>query len=313
MLLADSDSYKKVGAKLHRPFCCEVHPPLSSQRKQPDIVNGLGGGNNLGQANQKRSSLKNMVASAPRCVYCSSMPTTIEHMPPRMMFNGKSRPSGLEFPCCYDCNNKTRGADAVAAILSRISKSGPAEFWYSRAGRDLNAAFERDAPLAHREFMQLPKRDVLLKNTAGILLKSVEMRVDGENLVRHMNVFSAKIAMALFYEHTGSALPNEGIVQAAWYTNHGLSERHAAAMLQILPGQGELKQGKFTVWDQFAYRFNTDKKTITAGLVGLHKNLHIFFFATSTPAKYGLPISGVLDPVTGFVAKSGQIVGMLGH
>ncbi len=252
-----------------------------------------------------------MVDAAERCVYCNRKPTTVEHMPPLMMFNGKSRPSGLTFPSCSDCNNKTKGADAAAAFLSRITKSGPADFWHSQEGRNLLATFERDAPVAHQEFTQLPTRNVLLKNTAGILLKSVAMRVNGANLVRHMNVFSAKIAMALFHEHTGSALPDCGIVQAAWYTNHGLSEEHAHAMLKILPGQGELKQGQFTVWDQFAYRFNTDKTTITAGLVGLHKNLHIFFFATSTPDRFGLPIPDVLDPITSFVTSPGSFIGML--
>jgi hypothetical protein len=252
-----------------------------------------------------------MVAAAPRCVYCNAIPTTVEHMPPLMLFNGRSRPSGLEFPACSDCNNKTKGADAAVAFLSRIAKSGPEDFWYSQAGKDLNATFRRDAPLAHQEFIDLPKRNVLLKNSAGILLKSVEIRIRGENVVQHVNVFSAKIAMALFYEHTGFALPESGIVQAAWYTNHGLSDEHANVMLRILPGQGELKQGKFTVWDQFAYRFNTDNKTITAGLVGLHRNMHIFFFATSTPERYGLPVAGVLDPVTSFVARPGGLIKML--
>ncbi|POO54379.1 hypothetical protein CPJ18_02465 [Agrobacterium rosae] len=252
-----------------------------------------------------------MVEAAERCVYCNSKPTTVEHMPPLMLFNNRIRPYGLTFPSCTECNNKTKGADAAASFISRIPKSGPGDFLYSQAGQKLLAAFRRDAPLAHHEFMLTPKRNVLLKNSAGILLKSVEMRLNGANFVRHMNVFSAKIAMALFYEHTGSALPDCGIVQAAWYTNHGLSEEHAHAMLNILPGQGELKQGEFTVWDQFAYRFNTDKKTITAGLVGLHRNLHIFFFATSTPERFGIPIPNILDPITCFVTSPGSLLSML--
>lgn len=228
-----------------------------------------------------------------------------------MMFDGKSRPSGLVFPSCSECNSKTRGADATAAFFSRIAKSGPADFWQLDHGKTLIATFRRDAPLAHEEFMQLPKSNVLLKSNAGILLKSVKMRANGPNLVKHLNVFSAKIAMALFYEHTGSALPDHGIVQAAWFMNHGLSEEQANAMLKILPAQGELKQGQFTVWDQFAYRFNSDAKTITAGLVGLRKNLHIFFLASSTPDAHGLPVKGVLDPATSFVASPGSLMEML--
>lgn len=265
----------------------------------------------MGQANRKKITQKRMVEAAPRCVYCSRVPTTVEHMPPLMLFDGRQRPSGLVFPACSECNNNTKGADVAAAFLSRIDKSGPATFWNSQAGRNLLATFKRDSPLAYSEFMHVPKRNVLLKNDAGILLKSVEMRADGPNLRNHINAFSAKIAMALFHEHTGKALPDDGIVQAAWFANHGLSNEHAEAMLKILPIHGELKQGQFSVWDQFAYRYNSDNKTITAGLVGLHRNLHIFFFASSTPQDHGLPVSGVLDPVTGFVARPGEIMKML--
>lgn len=41
--------------------------------------------------------------------------------------------------------------------------------------------------------------------------------------------------------------------------------------------------------DQFAYRFNTDRKSIVAALAGFHSNLHIFTVATSDPAFFKLP------------------------
>ncbi len=296
---------------MRRPFLLFARSYSRFAKNNSRLIGSNQRGRSVGQAKQKKLSQKQMVEAAPRCIYCSRGPTTVEHMPPLMLFDGRKRPSGLVFPACSDCNNKTKGADVAAAFFSRINKSGPADFWKSQAGKNLQASFERDAPLAHLEFMQLPKSNVLLRNNAGILLDGIKMRANGPNLVRHLNVFSAKIAMALFHEHTGAALPDNGLVQAAWYMNHGLSEEQTNAMLKILPAQGELKQGQFSVWDQFAYRFNSDERTITAGLVGLHKNLHIFFIASSTPEAYGLPVSGVLDPSTSFVTSPGSLIDML--
>lgn len=47
------------------------------------------------------------------------MATTIEHMPPIQMFEGRQRPAGLEFPACHACNNQTGHSDLVASLLAR--------------------------------------------------------------------------------------------------------------------------------------------------------------------------------------------------
>jgi hypothetical protein len=46
--------------------------------------------------------------------------TTVEHMPPRIMFTGKLRPAQLEFPCCDPCNQATKHSDLLAAFLGRL-------------------------------------------------------------------------------------------------------------------------------------------------------------------------------------------------
>jgi hypothetical protein len=45
--------------------------------------------------------------------------TTIEHMPPIQIFEGRQRPKGLEFPACYPCNNQSGLSDLVASMLAR--------------------------------------------------------------------------------------------------------------------------------------------------------------------------------------------------
>jgi hypothetical protein len=74
----------------------------------------------MGDAIKRRVTLDGMVAASRRCIYCDAIPTTVEHMPPKIMFNGKARPKGMEFAACEPCNNKTSTADLVAAFYSRI-------------------------------------------------------------------------------------------------------------------------------------------------------------------------------------------------
>jgi hypothetical protein len=55
------------------------------------------------------------------CIYCGGVvpATTVDHMPPRIMFHGKRRPRGLEFASCQKCNEGTKHADLVASWVGR--------------------------------------------------------------------------------------------------------------------------------------------------------------------------------------------------
>ena len=78
----------------------------------------------MGEAKQKLRAHAAMLVNA-GCIYCvgENAATTIEHMPPISIFEGRQRPKGLEFPSCQACNNNTGHADLVAAMLARLSKS----------------------------------------------------------------------------------------------------------------------------------------------------------------------------------------------
>lgn len=71
---------------------------------------------------QSRRRLERLIAIHPFCAFCSGeRPTTsVEHMPSRILFDAKQRPRGLEFPCCHECQNSTRKAEQVVAVISRV-------------------------------------------------------------------------------------------------------------------------------------------------------------------------------------------------
>ena len=76
----------------------------------------------MGQAKLKRQAHAAILAHHSGCIYCAgkNAATTIEHMPPIAVFEGKQRPKGFEFPACGPCNNGTGHSDLVAALLARI-------------------------------------------------------------------------------------------------------------------------------------------------------------------------------------------------
>src|SRR5215208_2674556 len=76
----------------------------------------------VGEAQAKKLSHKQLLQRFSYCVYCGGVEqaTSVDHMPPRMMFRGKFRPSGLEFPACDGCNQGTKHADLVASLLGRL-------------------------------------------------------------------------------------------------------------------------------------------------------------------------------------------------
>jgi hypothetical protein len=74
----------------------------------------------MAEAKRKSRKGSDVVAAETRCIYCAAPATTLEHMPPRGMFRGRQRPGAMEFGACEACNNGTRGADAVAAVFSRL-------------------------------------------------------------------------------------------------------------------------------------------------------------------------------------------------
>jgi hypothetical protein len=147
----------------------------------------------------------------------------------------------------------------------------------------------RQAPGVLEELFRPDKERALWLTQSGIRQPYVHITADGPLTKAYLTVFTAKFGMALYREHIGEALPIDGGVHTQWFLNAGLAAQAAEAMLKILPSFGTLQQGKFMVPEQFAYRFNSDGKSIVAALASFHTNLHTFVIATSTPAPFNLP------------------------
>ena len=237
----------------------------------------------MGEARRRSRSRAEVLSLEERCVYCSGVPETLEHMPPRAMFRGKYRPSGLEFGCCRACNEGTSAADLVASFFSRVAKSDDDPKWLLADALDFQHGLNRRAPRVLEEIYHGPRRNVSVRRPSGLIVRQVQVKVDGPATQAHLSVFGAKLGLALWREHVGAPLPLDGWVTVNSFLNAGLNDAQASSILSVLPGAGELRQGQSVFNEQFAYRYNSDLKTILAALVGFHGNLHFFVMAFSDP------------------------------
>lgn len=261
---------------------------------------------NEGRRNKDR--LKDILKAETRCIYCESAPDTIEHMPPVTMFRDRSRPKGMEFAACLDCNGKTRAADLVAGYLSRLGRGDDPNTWMVNEAVRQNWMLERIAPGFLDELFRVGKsKHTYLRNPQGVMVPKVVLNADGKLLNKYMRVFTAKLGMALYRNHVGHPLPATGGVHVQYFLNAGLADATAKALLNGMPMGSTLRQGQWTVPEQFAYRFNCDDKSIIAALIGFHNNLHFFIIATSTPEQYKLPFN---VPHSDFV-RIGELVGRM--
>jgi hypothetical protein len=212
-------------------------------------------------------------------------------MPPLAMFISRRRPSGFEFAACKECNRTTSPADLVATFFARLNRFHTGDGRLTIEARQRRDKLAKLAPGVLEEFTRSDKRAKVWRREPGVIVSPfVEIHVDGPITRAYLTVFAAKFGMALYRWHVGHALPLSGGVHVNWYLNAGLSPSMAKEILKIMPATETLQQGAFQVPEQFAYRYNTDERTIVAALAGFHSNLHILAIATSTPDFFGMPV-----------------------
>lgn len=261
----------------------------------------------MGESRHKSRAREVILANELRCIYCPGPPQTLEHMPSRGMLRGKVRPSGMEYAACAACNNGTRGPDAVAAVIARLHPDNGESSWQAAEIRKLMFALDTYAPGVREELSQPGKAQSnwLRRPGSGLLQRVVRVNADGPKVKAHLSAYGVKLALALFREHVGIALPLDGAVWCQFALNAGMSQEHLNERVKIMPLHATLRQGQKNVADQFAYRYNTDKRTVVVAVAQFHRGLWFTLFAScdqriiellKRPEFVGLPASVLVRP-----------------
>jgi hypothetical protein len=165
----------------------------------------------MGQANVKRKSRADLLAGSPGCIYCAgaAIATTIEHMPPISLFEGRQRPKGLEFPACEACNNGTGDSDLVAAMLARTWPDSNTQIQQKDANK-IFRAIANNVPGQLQEMDTGRAGEKLARKHHNLSADVHPLRADGPILTHHILTFAAKLGFALHYDAKGSPIPMTG-------------------------------------------------------------------------------------------------------
>jgi hypothetical protein len=243
----------------------------------------------MGQAKIKKRSTGDFVVKFPFCSLCGGdRPTTTrEHMPPRSLFDNKHRPDKLVMPACLECNKGTSTADLTASLISRwgVDLSPQSQADHTK----LAAQAKIQAPELVREWMSVDTPDQQIRARQHLARFGVNPPAEskfatiGSLTIRQLNIFSHKVALALYFEHFGQALSNEGRVQAIWKTKEDFFQKGVPPeLLELMGKYGTLTQGKWNAAETFEYRYDLNG---TDGLFGcfarLRQGLFVLGFAVS--------------------------------
>jgi hypothetical protein len=200
---------------------------------------------------------RRFIQSHPYCCYCGgSNPTfEIDHAPPKIMFIGKARPDGFVFPACSDCNRASSLSEMVSAMLFRAK---PFDKAYSEDPgfiELLRAITSNDRNIILEMFYNdsgLTKEKIKLKRTIG--RSDFELMHIGPIVRTYLYNFCAKMGLAAHYHRTNLILPPSGIVVSDIRIGPEFIKGDLPNIEVPVAQIGTLQQGKWDVWDQFAFR-----------------------------------------------------------
>lgn len=209
----------------------------------------------MGEGKVRRRAHASVLERNPWCIYCGERADTIEHMPPRMMFRGKQRPKGLEFPSCRPCNNGTSQSDIVASLIGRVSPDPTTQTQMEADEfKKLLLSVHQNVPGLLEEMRTRRAAEKLEVKRLGVHPDSGIMRADGPILTKHMKVFGAKMGFALHAEAFKARVPHDGGVMPIWYSNaQAIRGELPQDLLAFLPPLGTLRMGRMEVSDQFQF------------------------------------------------------------
>jgi hypothetical protein len=224
----------------------------------------------MGEAKRKLRAHAAILADRPRCIYCAgdNVATTIEHMPPITIFEGRQRPKGLEFPTCQRCNNGTGHSDLVAALLARSWPDANSEIQRKDLVKIL-AGVANNVPGLLEEMNIGRASEKLARKRYNLSSDEHFLRADGPLLTKYVLTFAAKLAFALHHEVRGEPIPPAGGAQVMWFSNlQAMDGQIPQELFNLLPSPSTLRQGIKSVQDQFEYSYAT----------GVHN--HMLYFAS---------------------------------
>jgi hypothetical protein len=145
-----------------------------------------------------------MQLEQPWCIYCGGTTpgTSIDHVPPRIAFNFKHRPKGMEYMSCDACAEGSRKLDQVAAFFVRLYSTTPGNRQHRQEIRKIVRAIGNNA----REVLEELQIERDLRGTRHAVHEALPVAAgiftSGPISASYLAAFGARLGLALHYEKT---------------------------------------------------------------------------------------------------------------
>lgn len=242
----------------------------------------------MGMATKKK---KKFYATHPLCIFCGGTRPiqTIEHCPPRALFQNREWPEGFEFASCDECNHGSSDEDLLIAMLARTGWTSPDD----GTSKGIIAKADQRYPGIVRRMIRSPLEARQENRRLGITPPPGQTHQ--QQLVTlppeyhaAMIVFARKLAKGIYYLETGIIFPNDGALLLHWFTNAVLIDNDRYPAFELMKDLGgkvpPVMRGNRFLNDQFAYRTNVSPE------------LDIFTVEATFTSAFGLMIFGSRNP-----------------
>jgi hypothetical protein len=214
----------------------------------------------MGEANRKSKRLAQFIERHPRCCFCGGYAPTesIDHVPSRQMFRLKKRPTGLELPACRKCNEDSAPHELVASLVARSMVTYQLTDEDKKEINKLLRAVDKNRHGLLDEMNPTWQQQYDYKNLDHPNKPSFGgiQNAKGPLLNKSMELFSAKMCLALYYEHTKKIVSASGGLIVRWYSNYDHMKGNIPQdILRKFKFNHTLKQGAWNVHEQFGYSY----------------------------------------------------------
>jgi len=193
------------------------------------------------------------------------------------MYIDRNIKGAYRFPSCKRCNESSKESDQIAALSACIMGSATSSHLPQNYVEKLIQGVANNSPEFFGYFGSNDKSIWL--NVNGLLREQYRVEIDNEVRVKWLDPWAVKQALAFWYHHTNSILPEKGRVFVHWIFNEGLEghDKFLKKATEMMPNLQFNQQGMHGNSDQYFYRVGIDfKKRIGSFLFGYHQSAHVW-------------------------------------
>lgn len=218
----------------------------------------------MGAATRHR---REFLSKHPQCIFCGghARATTIEHCPPRAMFQHRHWPEGFEFPACDSCNHGTNNHDLLVATFARMNPfeetgnaDGKLEGMMLMVNKQFPGLLQRMMPSANEA--RHHNRRIGVNPEPGQTHQETGVVKVTDEFHQAVCELAKKLAKGVFYRDCGIIFPAHGCLLLNWFTNADLIRDGKYVVFDILKeisgdAPPTVRSGVY-LGNQFEYKFS---------------------------------------------------------